>query len=348
MFDETRYIERLQFFDGQQLFATDLQGIEQFNREMRWLHNRSLHQPGIGNGYAPYGKKGDREVVIGPGYAIDLLGQEIVLTRQETLPVPPVASDDGQSVLFDLVVMYPDDAALEVAETREGVYVPRGVTRLREAPVFCWARLTRQANGNPVTMRARLKSLIEQGRALVVVRVEVLNCQLYKDLSDIALAQRRNARPARDPRIACGSSRPEWKPWVISNATTPPTTFLGLTADINTSEAGFQIEPHYIARIEGDRPITIITEPTIPLSDPTPRLGYSSRRASRRPIQQADESQQTIHVFDGPLYIDKIDKTNLSNFTVHVVLHDQSGNLVSLINPDVFKNWSIVWVGVEG
>ena len=58
--EETRFIERLQFFDGQRLFASDLQGLEAFNREMRWLHNRSLHQPGIGSGFAVYGKKGDR------------------------------------------------------------------------------------------------------------------------------------------------------------------------------------------------------------------------------------------------------------------------------------------------
>jgi len=38
--DETRFIERFQFFNGQRLFASDLQGADDFNREMRWLHNR--------------------------------------------------------------------------------------------------------------------------------------------------------------------------------------------------------------------------------------------------------------------------------------------------------------------
>ena len=87
---ETRFIERLQFFNGQRLFASDLQGVEAFNREMRWLHNKSLHQPGIGNGFAVSGKKGDREVTIGPGYAIDADGREIVLTQDRVEPVPPV------------------------------------------------------------------------------------------------------------------------------------------------------------------------------------------------------------------------------------------------------------------
>ena len=69
------FTERIAFFDGQRLFASDLQFLEQFNREMRWLHNRSLHQPGIGSGFAVSGNKGDREVRIEPGYAIDNLGR---------------------------------------------------------------------------------------------------------------------------------------------------------------------------------------------------------------------------------------------------------------------------------
>src|SRR5438132_12551736 len=85
--DETRYIERVQFFNGQRLFPPDLQAIDDFNRGMRWLHNLSLHQPGIGSGFAVYGKKGDRKVTIKAGYALDDLGREIVLTHPEPLPV---------------------------------------------------------------------------------------------------------------------------------------------------------------------------------------------------------------------------------------------------------------------
>ncbi len=66
------FVERLQFFDGQRLFASDLQQLEAFHRGMRELHNASLHQPGIGAGLAISGIPGDREVVVGPGYALDL------------------------------------------------------------------------------------------------------------------------------------------------------------------------------------------------------------------------------------------------------------------------------------
>src|SRR6476659_8354474 len=133
--NETRFIERLQFFNGQRLFASDLQGIEAFNREMRWLHNKSLHQPGIGNGFAVAGKKDDREVQIGPGYAIDALGREIVLTQTQVEPVPPVAGEeDGTAALFDLTVSYPDDEFLTESETRVGICSGEGVIRLKEEP----------------------------------------------------------------------------------------------------------------------------------------------------------------------------------------------------------------------
>src|SRR5512134_1843197 len=111
--DETGFVERLSFFNGQRLFDTDLQAIEAFNREMRWLHNQSLHQPGVGRGLAVSGKRDEREVRIGPGYALDSLGREIVLTRERIEPVPPVASDaGGKSVFFDLADSYPDDSLL--------------------------------------------------------------------------------------------------------------------------------------------------------------------------------------------------------------------------------------------
>src|SRR5512139_2365951 len=107
--DETPSIERQRFFDGQRLFAADLQRIEEFNREMRWLHNQSLHQPGIGNGFAVSGRKGDREVRVGAGYAIDDRGREIVLTTTRTIPVLPVAGDvDGKAKRYVLTVQYPE------------------------------------------------------------------------------------------------------------------------------------------------------------------------------------------------------------------------------------------------
>ena len=57
----TQFLERIQFFNGERLFASDLQALEAFNREMRWLHNQSLHQAGVGSGFQVTGNIGDRQ-----------------------------------------------------------------------------------------------------------------------------------------------------------------------------------------------------------------------------------------------------------------------------------------------
>lgn len=223
--DEARHLERHTFFNGQRLFADDLQGLESFSREMRWLHNRSLHQPGIGNGFAVHGFKGDRKVRVDPGYAIDSEGREIVLIESIELDVPPVAGErDGSPTYYDLVVSYPDDSMLEVAETRAGVCAPRGAVRLSEEPVFCWVRMVRTEGGsatttpgngttvreNLVAVDARLGAEIELGLRIVIARAEVLNCQLNRDLS---IAERRNARTPLGPHIACDEYAPD--PWEV-------------------------------------------------------------------------------------------------------------------------------------
>src|SRR5262245_28549264 len=101
---------------------------------MRRLHLQSLHQPGVGNGFAISGEKDDREVTVWPGYAIASRGREIVLSETIVLPIPPVAGKDDAPIFFDLTVAYPDNSNLEEAETREGVCLPRGVFRLRQPP----------------------------------------------------------------------------------------------------------------------------------------------------------------------------------------------------------------------
>lgn len=337
---ETAFIERLQFFNGQRLFASDLQGVEAFNREMRWLHNSSLHQPGIGNGFAANGKKGDREVTIGPGYAIDAQGREIVLTQTHTQQVPPVAGDpDGKPVLYDLTVSYPEDSDLEEAETREGVCLPRGVVRLREKPIFCWVRL--DSNGQPID--ARLKQDVLSGMKIVLARAEVSNCQLNKDLS---VAQRRGARPAKQPYITCDVVDPtDWKIWRIADPTIftiQPTARLGafilpcgLTADIDTAAAGFLTTPCYSARIEGPR-VNLITmaaenhvvDGLVNIRNPTPKGFTIDVLLIAQLFSAAPEPRLTT----------------LAAMTA--AAEEEEENFCAQLLPH-FSSWHVVWMGVE-
>ncbi len=309
--DETSSIERLRFFDGQRLLASDLQGIEAFNREMRWLHNRSLHQPGIGKGFAVAGQRGDRVVQIGPGYALDALGREIVLTTGRTEPVPPVDSEpDGSSVFFDLTVSYPDDASLAEAETRQGICLPRGAVRLREEPLFCWVRLELGEDGSLHPVDPRLGRDVEQSLRIVLARVEVLQCRLKQPVS---LAQRKSARPATQPYIACGRDTVVWSPWtplhVPGGSGAVP---FALTAEVDTTSGRFQTTPCYSARIDGERLLPLGTSP--------------------------DTTQALVDV------VTWIEAPSPDGFTLRASLSVQP--LVK-VTVDDFKDWAVVWMGVE-
>ncbi|MEY9697566.1 hypothetical protein ABIE71_000309 [Bradyrhizobium diazoefficiens] len=252
-------IERIKFFDGQRLFAADLQFLEQFNREMRWLHNQSLHQAGIGSGFAVSGNKGDREVRIEPGYAIDSSGREIVLTQPQVLQVPPVANDgEGNPVYYDLAVSYRDDSLLKESETRDGVCVSRSAVRYQETPVFCWVELvpTGDPPGKAALTAGRLAKLqavnadLEAGRRIRLARAEVLNCKLNQPLS---LAQRRNAKPAAQPYLFAGSTKDEKTPWDVALTGSDIT----ITLDVDTSAASFRGMPRYTAHAIGNRQFTV-------------------------------------------------------------------------------------------
>jgi hypothetical protein len=257
-----RFLERMRFFNGERLFASDLQELESFNREMRWLHNQSLHQAGVGSGFEVLGGVGDRQVTVAPGYAIDCCGREIIQTELQTLPIPPVADNSsGGSVFYDLTVSYPDDSELKPSETRVGLCMTSGVIRLREEPVFCWVQLSDDpTNRQPVD--ARLKARIKSGLFLVLAQIEIFNCQLKQPVSTVP---RRNARPARQPRIACGVERnPNWSRQALgspapgNNAIAVPFGTDMYTGKVDTSAGGFQSTPLYQARLAGPRIFTAV------------------------------------------------------------------------------------------
>ncbi len=260
IFDDTRSVERPAFFHGQQLYAADLEDLAGFHRAMRWLHNSSLHQPGVGNGFAVSGRRGDREVSIGPGYALDAQGREIVLLEPYVEPLPPVAVDtDGGPVAYDLTVAYPADEDLEVAETRAGVCLPRGVVRMREEPVFCWVRLARDVAGQLRPVDPRHAIDLQEARKVILARVFVRNCMLD---ADVSIAERRNARPEPCPHIACGHEDPaSWEIWEVEISAAfeggPQFLTLGLRTSVSTRAAGFRLVPTYQARVSGPRPLGV-------------------------------------------------------------------------------------------
>jgi hypothetical protein len=337
--DDKRILERQRFFDGQRLLAADLDEVVADHRWRRELHNRSLHQPGIGNGFAVTGKPGDREVTIGAGYALDAYGREIISTRARVEPVPPVAGDlTGGPARYDLTVSYPSAKDLEETETREGVCHDRGVVRLAEEPVFCWVRLEEGATGDLHAADTRLAADIDAALKIRLARVEVEQCRL----KTLSIAERRNARPPAQPYIACGSASPTWQVVPISLGTilfsgpfsglfsfanlgsaslaaTDTEKPFFLVADIDTSAAGFGSPPCYSAGLRGPRLITI------PLGE--------------------GESHELFA--DGVVSIEEPTATGFRVRVLPLLLIDrQTGSNVDWSK--VTFPWTVAWMGVEG
>ncbi len=336
--DETKFVERFQFFDGQRLFASDLQGSEAFNREMRWLHNQSLHQPGVGSGFAAGGKKGDREVTIGPGYATDALGREIILTETQTLPIPPVAGDKGNAIYFDLAIAYPDDSALDEAENREGICSDPGATRLREVPVFCWVELA----GDPLTPRKqKLRADLQNGLKIRLGRIAVLNCQLY---SDVSIAQRQNARPAVTPYIASGAETVESLVLKVRTPTAGGNPRI-ITGTVDTRSAKFLTIPEYRAHLAGPREITVTT-----------------KSAGTVNFVIFDQFQITAQKQDNFEFVDlqMVIGADLDLTKNDVPVLDKDGNPVTKngiaqtrtrieeVQRRMRTEWQVIWMGIEG
>lgn len=336
--DDVRTLERQLFFRGQRLLAADLDGVVADHRWRRELHNRSLHQPGIGNGFAISGEPGVREVTVGAGYALDAEGREIISTRTRVEPVPPVAGDpDGGPARYDLTVSYRAEEELEEAETREGVCLPRGVVRLSEEPELCWVRLEEKATGELHPADKGLAADIEAGLKIRLARVEIEQCRL----KSLSIVERRNARPAEQPYIACGQAGPSWKvvpvpqPAILFSAGLftladlqaiavggDPAEPFFLTAEIDTSEAGFRSPPCYSADLRGPRRLIAPTHATKPPS--------------------------MIQIFaDG---IVSIEKPTPTGFHVRVLpflfIDPKEARLVDF--KKLVAPWTVAWMGVEG
>ena len=231
-------LERPAFFDGQRLEADDLAAMYDFHRQLRWLHNRSLHNWGIAVGFGVSGARGASEVTVTPGYALDCLGHDLLLSQPTTLAVPAVSgSAAGGPMIYYLTTSYRDDTNLPASETREGECKPSGAVRRAEAPLLRWQD-PRNVFG---------ASAWRRGHDIVVASVKILDCAL---VSVPSLAERRSARPATQPFVAAGNSVAETTVWKFFS---DPKGIAGIETTVDTSSAGFQSTPVYTAQIVGTR-----------------------------------------------------------------------------------------------
>ncbi len=224
-------LERVVFFSGQRLTASDLFALERRQRELRWLHNRNLHSWGVASGFGVSGCRGDTAVRVEPGYGTDALGREIFLAEPVKKDVPAVAAKTGGETVFYLVAAYVVDAQQEVLETRESVCHPGGAVRLGDDPLLDWRTATQ----------------LDEGRHLVLAKIWVRNCRLSRDA---CTKVRRDVRPTLHPYVSAGRTEAgdtDWTPWTVQGQ------MVGLSTKVATKAARFHTTPRYLFMLAGER-----------------------------------------------------------------------------------------------
>lgn len=305
-------LERATFFDGQRLTAGDLAAVQRYHRELRWLHNRSLHGWGIAFGYVVTGARGDRQVTLAPGLALDCQGRELILGEALTLAIPAVSGDDqGNPVTYYLTASYADNDELE-PQQRQGVCDTQGAVRYPETPVIRWLK----------------PDEFIYGEDIILATISVQNCKLAADVSG---SSRRDAIPPQQPYVAAGQTTPAetvWQPWP---STANP---VGLATIVSTASAGFRTTPRYQARVGGTRYVTtfgpagtnqsaFVIEGYVQIDAPT-ATNFQLRLVLPRGVMPA-AGEGTVPLNPALIYS--------SEFLTH--LHSTLG-------------WHVVWTGIEG
>ena len=143
----TTEFERPRYFTGKLLTAEDLELEQRHHVERRRLLNRMLHGAGIVSGLGVAG--GPQSVTVAPGFALDPLGREILVSEPEQLAIP--ACDEAVSVCVLYAEVETDRGTIR--ETYRARSDGRGGPRARRRARRCRARRCSHA-GSPRTTQA--------------------------------------------------------------------------------------------------------------------------------------------------------------------------------------------------
>jgi hypothetical protein len=279
-FDRTE-LQRLRYRQGQMLRSRDFRDQVAMEAQLRWWHNRALHEAfGIAEGLGAKlgGQPGHWSVTISPGLAYDCSGCELIVTREQSAPLPAGLTAGRLTLLVQCRATAP--AAHRRAPA--GACLPGGCV-LEEA-VFHWqasgsmtirdgvplARITAEhldqlpagttfpaSISDRIRYDAGLKLLILMGAMSSTEKEDILasssDGQFHKAVEAIFRHSQLDTPPLRvrrlaRPRIASGTMLPgsgAWEVWkeVYQGRVIP----LGLQVRVDTAAAGFTQVPCYFA-----------------------------------------------------------------------------------------------------
>ena len=250
--------DRVTFRDGQLLTARDLRDARRRQARLRRLHLRYLHGTwGIALGFQVRRSTDGRAVEVGPGYAIDPIGRDILLADGLRVPIPAAA---GAAVL---TARYREDEPHDERADLEALCHGGGFDPRHERPAFAW----------------RSARDVRFGVELPLGRVVVAN-GVIQGSPDLRV--RRYARALVRPHIGAGSTEPgrtAWRPWTAQHVV------FGLEVTVDTTEAGFTRTPCYFAQLRGD--VTASPRLVVPELSPVMHPAHRSATVGAPPSSSA-------------------------------------------------------------
>ena len=122
-------VKRLNYFNTQYLEQEDFKDEQKYHLEMRRLHNKRFHTPGIAYGLTVT-RTGAQSISVSPGMALDSEGREIVLLDAFPIPLTNANEYPPGSTIY-VTIAY--DEKLDDPQPKD-VANPRGMTRITEKP----------------------------------------------------------------------------------------------------------------------------------------------------------------------------------------------------------------------
>ena len=192
---------------------------------LRRLHVRYLHDTwGIALGFEVRKAEDNRAVVVGPGYAVDGTGRDILLAESIHVSVPTI--QDLTPVV--LTMRYQEDAAFRDRPELAALCLCGGLDPRHERPLFAW----------------RLPDEVRFGPEVPLVQVVVEAGVIQGELDGRV---RRYTQPLVRPYIGWGETEPGRTGW---HQRDDDGDILEVVVD--TSEVGFTRVPYYFATLQGD------------------------------------------------------------------------------------------------
>ena len=222
-------IHRQRYWQGQLLRSRDFNDQYKVEAQLRWWHNRALHNVyGVSFGLNVSAADDPlTAVVVSRGVAYDCMGRELILPTTQSVALPEQPPEIGRAIA--LYVRYRDTDSFPPKKELAGNCLAHRFSTLLDQAELRWLPADR----------------LDVKAGVPIARVQNPNNELMLDEKFIAPTTRAFARP----HIASGSTlagSTAWKLWERSGAGS-----LGYEVKVDTSVAGFTEVPVYFAWLQG-------------------------------------------------------------------------------------------------